>query len=165
MASRRRVELRWGQQHELAAYRDHDPRPYVRERCAAVLKIAEGHAAYWVARHGLLKVRDPDTVSGWVTRSQADGLAGLLAHRQGGDHRRRLRPGAGGSHRASAASATRRGGASGGGRDGEEPAAQSLDAANDSCLGPGLGRLQPERRLAHAAPLSGAAALRPMAVV
>jgi hypothetical protein len=119
MASRRTVELSWGQQHELAAHRDHDPRPYVRERCAAVLKIAEGHAAYWVARHGLLRVRDPDTVYGWVTRYQADGLAGLLAHRQGGDHRRRLRPGAGGGHRATAASATRRGGASGGGRDGE----------------------------------------------
>jgi hypothetical protein len=41
MASRRTVELSWGQQHELEAHRDHDPRPYVRERCAAVLKIAE----------------------------------------------------------------------------------------------------------------------------
>jgi hypothetical protein len=111
MAWRRTVELSGGQQHELEAHRDHDPRPYVRERCAAVLKIAEGHAAYWVARHGLLRVRDPDTVSGWVTRYQADGLGGLLAQRQGGDHRRRLRPGAGGSDRATTASATRRGGA------------------------------------------------------
>jgi hypothetical protein len=41
MASRRTVELRWGQQHELEAHRDHDPRPSVRERFAAVLKIAE----------------------------------------------------------------------------------------------------------------------------
>ena len=80
MALRRTVELSWVQQYELEAHRDHDPRPYVRERCAAVLKIAEGHAAYWVARQGLLKVRDPDTVYCWVTCYQADGLAGLLAH-------------------------------------------------------------------------------------
>src|SRR5258708_25540506 len=107
MASRRTVKLSWGQQHELEAHRDHDPRPYVRERCAAVLKIAEGHAAYWVARQGLRRVRDLDTVYGWVTRYQADGLAGLLAHRQGGGPPRRPRPRAGGSPRATPPSAPR----------------------------------------------------------
>ena len=32
MASRRTVEWSGGQQHELEAHRDHDPRPYVRRR-------------------------------------------------------------------------------------------------------------------------------------
>src|SRR5260370_40142707 len=92
MASRRTVELSWGQQHELAAHRDHDPRPYVRERCAALLKIAEGNAAYWVARHGLLKGRRPDTVDEWLADYQQAGLSGPLAHQKGGNPRRRLRP-------------------------------------------------------------------------
>src|SRR5260221_21304 len=91
MASRRTVELSWEQRQELAAQRDHDPRPYVRERCAAVLKIAEGQAAYWVARRGLLQVRDPDTGYSWLAHYQADGLAGLLAYPHGGN-RRRLPP-------------------------------------------------------------------------
>ena len=44
MASQRTLALSWEQWRELAAHRDHDPRPYVRERCAALLKIAEGKA-------------------------------------------------------------------------------------------------------------------------
>jgi hypothetical protein len=66
MASRRTVELSWGQQRELEAHRDHDPRPYVRERCAAMLKMAAGKAPYWVAHHGLWKKRDPDTLYSWL---------------------------------------------------------------------------------------------------
>jgi winged helix-turn helix protein len=115
MASQRTVALSWEQRQELATHRDHDPRPYVRERCAAVLKIAQGNAPYGVARHGLLKRRQPDTVYGWLTRYQKEGLAGLLAHQQGGNRRRRLRPRAGGSHRAPAAPAA----GPGGGGDGE----------------------------------------------
>jgi hypothetical protein len=46
----------------LIEHRDHDERPYVRERCAALLKIAEGKSSHWVAHHGLLKRRGPDTV-------------------------------------------------------------------------------------------------------
>ncbi len=30
------------QRQELIDYRDHDPRPFVRERCAALLKVAAG---------------------------------------------------------------------------------------------------------------------------
>ena len=118
MASRRTLGLTEEQQQELEAYRDHDPRPYVRERCAAVLKIAAGYAPYWVARQGLLKGRDPDTVYGWLAHYQAEGLAGLLAHAQGGNRRRRLRPRAEGGHRATAASAPRGGSASGSRGDG-----------------------------------------------
>ena len=62
MATRRTLDLRDDQREELARHLDHDPRPWVRERCAALLKIAAGMAPYAVARHGLLKPRDPDTV-------------------------------------------------------------------------------------------------------
>jgi hypothetical protein len=90
----RRLELLTddAQHQELVQARDHDPRPYVRERAAAMLKIAEGEAAYRVAKHGLLKERDPDTLYAWLRVYQAYGLAGLVAHQQGGARRRRLRP-------------------------------------------------------------------------
>ena len=73
MATRRTVALRWTQRRDLEQARDHDPRPDVRERCAAVLKVADGTSAHAVARHGLLKPRDPDTVYAWLNRSLADG--------------------------------------------------------------------------------------------
>jgi hypothetical protein len=92
MATQRTVTLRWAQRRELEQGRDHDPRPYVRERCAAVLKIADGASAHAVARHGLLKPRDPDTVYAWLAHYLADGLAGLRGHRHGGYRRSRLRP-------------------------------------------------------------------------
>ena len=72
--------------------RDHHPYPQVRERCAALLKIAGGMSPNAVALHGLLKRRDPDTVYAWLTRYQQEGLAGILAHRHGGRPRGRLRP-------------------------------------------------------------------------
>jgi hypothetical protein len=62
MPRRRTLTLTEPQRQELIDHRDHDARPYVRERCAALLKIADGHAPHAVARHGLLKPRDPDTV-------------------------------------------------------------------------------------------------------
>jgi hypothetical protein len=64
--------------------RDHDPCPYVRERGAAILTIAEGRSSHRVASSGLLKPRDPDTVYAWPDRYQAEGTAGLIAHPQGG---------------------------------------------------------------------------------
>lgn len=84
----RRLDLTETQRQELLATRDHDPRPSVRERCAALLKVAAGQAPYAVARQGLLKPRDPDTLYNWLARYQRDGLAGLLAHQQGGLRRR-----------------------------------------------------------------------------
>ena len=67
MPLRRILELTAAQRQDLQHYRDHDSRPYVRERCAALLKIAAGHAPHAVARHGLLKPRHPDTVYEWLT--------------------------------------------------------------------------------------------------
>ena len=78
------------QRQELVRCRDHDPRPDVRERCAALLKVADGQAAHHVARAGLLRPRDPDTVYGWLNAYAADGLAGLRARRHGGPRRRCL---------------------------------------------------------------------------
>jgi transposase len=51
----------------LEKVRDTHPKAYMRERAAAILKIAEG----------LLKPRDPDTIYRWVQRYQEAGIAGL----------------------------------------------------------------------------------------
>jgi hypothetical protein len=51
------------------------------------VKIAGGMSPHAVARGGLLKARDPDTVYGWLNAYEAAGLAGLRAHRHGGPRR------------------------------------------------------------------------------
>lgn len=62
------------EQHaELTRVRDRDPRPYLRERAAALLKIAQGMSPHAVARRGLLKPRDPDTVYIWLDNYIRDG--------------------------------------------------------------------------------------------
>jgi Winged helix-turn helix len=81
---RRALTLTEDQRQELLLLRDHDARPYVRERGAALLKIAEGQSPHRVAKSGLLKPRDPDTVYAWLDRYEAQGAAGLIAHPQGG---------------------------------------------------------------------------------
>jgi hypothetical protein len=78
------------QRQELLRLRDHDARPYVRERAAAILKIADGDSPHRVARSGLLKPRDPDSVYAWLDRYEAEGAAGLIAHPHGGSHGRYL---------------------------------------------------------------------------
>src|SRR5262249_39600642 len=97
MASQRTLRLKTREQRELEHYRDHDARPYVRERCSALLQIAAGETPHAVARHGVLKPRDPDTLYSWLQMYEAEGLAGLLAHQQGGDRRRVLRGGSRGA--------------------------------------------------------------------
>lgn len=74
----RTLRLTAGERALLTEGRDHDPRPYFRERCAALLKIAAGQSARQVALHGLGKPRDPDTVYAWLDRYRAHGLAGLV---------------------------------------------------------------------------------------
>ena len=90
MAIRRTLTLKAKQRAELEHYRDHDPRPYVRERCSALLKIAAGHTPHAVATQGLVQPRDPDTVYTWLRRYEAEGLEGIVAHQHGGNHRRSL---------------------------------------------------------------------------
>jgi hypothetical protein len=91
MATRRTLRLKTREQRELEYYRDHDARPYVRERCSALLKVATGEAPHAVACQGVLKPRDPDTLYGWLTAYEEEGVAGLVAHQHGGDRRRLLR--------------------------------------------------------------------------
>lgn len=86
----RTITLDEAQRQELKQCRDHDPRIYMRERCAAMLKIADGKSPYWVARLGLLKPRDPDTVYAWLRIYEAKGLEGLRQRTQGQNRRRHL---------------------------------------------------------------------------
>ncbi len=69
------------QRAELEAMRDHAPKAYLREKAAALLKIAGGQIAWQVAQHGLLKARDGDTIYRWLTRYQAEGIAGLAVRK------------------------------------------------------------------------------------
>jgi hypothetical protein len=71
------------QRAELEQTRDHDRRPYLRECAAALLMIADGHTAHAVARHSLLKPRDPDTVYRWLTAYQTGGLAAVVHQPRG----------------------------------------------------------------------------------
>ena len=77
MSQRRRVELSGEQREELHWRVRHDPKPYVRERASAILKVAGGEVAAQVAARGLLVPRDPDTVYGWLDRYAERGVAGL----------------------------------------------------------------------------------------
>lgn len=87
MVHRRTLALSGQQRRDLEQHRDHDPRPYVRERCAALLKIADGTSPFAVANDGILKPRDPDTVYGWLNTYEAEGLAGVVARQHGGRRR------------------------------------------------------------------------------
>ena len=58
--------------------RDRHEKPYLRERAAAVLKVAAGHSGNWVALHGLLKPRNPDIIYEWLDRYEAEGIDGLV---------------------------------------------------------------------------------------
>jgi hypothetical protein len=87
MVQRRTLSLTETERQALREHRDHDPRPQARERCAAVLKIADGQSPHEVAQHGLLKPRDPDTVYGWLNQYEAGGVAGLLSCWHGGKRR------------------------------------------------------------------------------
>lgn len=78
------VVLRPDQIQELEQMRDHDPTPYLREKAAAILKVAAGQSLRAVAHAGLLRVRRRETIAAWVRRYLAEGVAGL-----------RVRPGRG----------------------------------------------------------------------
>ena len=65
----RRLELSADARAELVALRDTGPKSYLRERAAAV--------AAEVARTGLLRPRQPDTVYVWLDRYREHGIAGL----------------------------------------------------------------------------------------
>jgi transposase len=78
------LRLSTDQEVELLRLRDHAPKPYLRERAAALLKVAAGMSAKQVAAAGLLRVRRAETVAGWV-----------YAFREGGVEHLGVRPGRG----------------------------------------------------------------------
>lgn len=75
---RRTLSVTAEQHRELTDLVRHHPKPYVRERAAALLKIADGAVPAQVAATGVLQPRDPDTIYAWLDRYQAEGVAGLL---------------------------------------------------------------------------------------
>ena len=72
-----KIELSEAQRRELEEIRDHDRRPYMRERAAAILKIANGHSGLQVARNLLNRPHWQDTIYDWVKRYHAEGVKGL----------------------------------------------------------------------------------------
>ncbi len=80
MPKRLRFDLTKEQQQELLWHRDHDPKPYLRERSAAVLLLAQGVAACDVAAHRLLRPRKEESVRSWYWRSRREGFARLRIH-------------------------------------------------------------------------------------
>jgi hypothetical protein len=78
MPKRLTLELTEEQRAELIDHRDHDRLPYMRERCAALLKIADGWIAAQVAQMGLHRSYDPDAIYEWRKRYLAQGIEGLV---------------------------------------------------------------------------------------
>lgn len=77
MPAKLKLELSEGQVRELEELRDHASKPYLRERAAAILKIAQGSSGRETALHGLLKPHWQDTIYEWVQRYRAEGKGGL----------------------------------------------------------------------------------------
>ncbi len=77
MPTIRSLPLTAAQREELIAVRDHALKPYLRERAAALIKIAEGMSAAQVAARGLLRSRAADTVYDWLDRYTERGVSGL----------------------------------------------------------------------------------------
>jgi hypothetical protein len=88
MARPLHVDLSKEQRNELIDVRDHYDKPYMREKAAAVLKVAgppgeegqceEGQSARQVAFSGLLRERRPNTVRGWVHAYEEEGIDGFV---------------------------------------------------------------------------------------
>ena len=77
MPKRRMFKVNKEQRDELEDVREHHAKAYMRERAAALIKIADGASPHHVALNGLLKPREPDTVYNWLNRYEAEGIAGL----------------------------------------------------------------------------------------
>lgn len=86
MPGRLRLPLGVVERETLIEMRDHHARAYMRERAAALLKIAAGQSGRTVADHGLYKRRAARTIYEWVMRYQAQGLAGLAIKPGRGRH-------------------------------------------------------------------------------
>jgi transposase len=79
------LDLSADQRAELEKWVKHPPKPYLRERARAILRVADGEPILQVAAS--LRVRvGRDTVGNWVKRYRAQGLQGL--HIQSGRGRK-----------------------------------------------------------------------------
>lgn len=78
MPAPRPFVLTVAQRVELVHVRDHAQRPYLRERAAALLTLAEGWSMRRTARESGLRPRRPETIAAWRARYLAGGLAGLV---------------------------------------------------------------------------------------
>ena len=76
----RAFDLTTTERAELTRLRETAPKAYLRERAAALLKIADGMSAARLAREGLLRPRKPDTIYAWMDRFIDAGIAGLHMH-------------------------------------------------------------------------------------
>ena len=70
------VNLSPEQEIELEQVRSQHRKAYMRERAAAVLKVAGGQTLTEVAEQGLVKRHEPETVHLWINLYQAEGLKG-----------------------------------------------------------------------------------------
>jgi transposase len=77
MAQPRCIHLTAEQAEELRGVRDHHQKAYMRERAAAILKVASGLSMLQVALYGLLKPRRYETISEWISRYEHGGVPGL----------------------------------------------------------------------------------------
>ncbi len=84
-----RLELGEVERLTLEEMSKHHPKAYMRERAAAVLKVANGLSIQHVAEIGCLQRREWETVAGWVKRYEEHGLRGLY-NRAGRGRKRRI---------------------------------------------------------------------------
>ncbi len=78
------LELEPYQIKTLEQMSDRHPKPYLREKAAAILKVAAGERVEDVAEKGLLKPRKVATVRDWVKAYREHGLGSLYqAERRG----------------------------------------------------------------------------------
>lgn len=80
MPQRRILLLTDDQRAELHRAMVAHPKAYLRERAAALLKIAAGQSPHAVSQQGLYRPRDPDTVYAWMDRYLREGFQGLRIH-------------------------------------------------------------------------------------
>jgi hypothetical protein len=78
MPTPRTLSLTSEQEAQLQQMRDTHALPYLRERAAALLKVAQGHSPRQVALSLLLRPRQPDTLYTWMARFEAQGIDGLV---------------------------------------------------------------------------------------
>lgn len=77
MAKRHTLNLTDEEKATLRKLRNNGKQTYIRERAAAMLKIASGLSPHKVAMEGLLRKRKADTVYEWLRRFRENGISGL----------------------------------------------------------------------------------------